>query len=463
MKNNILGILVIALSLFFSACNEEFSDDALAVESEDAIEYGANIVALSDNINSGDYIVSYDGLAQVVIENEFHYVTQFVLTSKDDGTELRAFCANINYPCYDGATYQSVDFGDYFQNGEEQKIMAALTYIENNYADLETTNWEGYLQLVQCIIWRIIHDYEDFSVNNIDAKIIQEVIDYIYNDIDNITNDYNTGVTMEGAGIAVENDGFVNYGPFNVSLNALLSDVVFDLAFDNEETSAIFVDETGEEITQTVIGAPFFVQINNDVFGEFNFTATASLTESFVVVNDFILFNDIRNNENNRYQPLFHPIKSSEVETYFYSCSSGFTLEAPEEPEPEPEPEPDADIITVSNLSWNNGNISDKDGANGAGINSFTADGITFKNNRNYLTPANFDANIAKTPDKNDKTEIYTVTERTVTMSGQYVKVYDVKIAFYKDGEWKVYGGTISVNNPGGNDNVQKFEFERIF
>jgi hypothetical protein len=61
----------------------------------------------------------------------------------------------------------------------------------------------------------------------------------------------------------------------------------------------------------------------------------------------------------------------------------------------------------LSALNWNNGN--------GAGINSFDVNGVTLRHNRNYLTPANFDSAVAKTPDKNDNPAIFTVIERTVT------------------------------------------------
>jgi hypothetical protein len=111
-------------------------------------------------------------------------------------------------------------------------------------------------------------------------------------------------------------------------------------------------------------------------------------------------------------------------------------------------------------LNWKNGSGN----GNGGGINSFTVDGITMKNNKNYVTPVNFDVMVNKTPVKNDETAIYTVTERTVTEnSGKYVKGYDIKVAFYKDGVWKGYGGEITVDNPGGNNKNQTVDLLRIF
>jgi len=121
------------------------------------------------------------------------------------------------------------------------------------------------------------------------------------------------------------------------------------------------------------------------------------------------------------------------------------------------------ETIWINGLNWNNGNTSDKDGANGAGIISFSVDGIILKNNKNYVTPVNFDKVITKAPAKNEEPAIYTVTERTVTNNGKYEKVYDVKVALYKDNVWKGYEGTITVDNPGGNDKNQKIELVRVF
>ncbi|MDR2017945.1 MAG: hypothetical protein LBQ00_03575 [Syntrophobacterales bacterium] len=117
-----------------------------------------------------------------------------------------------------------------------------------------------------------------------------------------------------------------------------------------------------------------------------------------------------------------------------------------------------AEKLEMTDLNWNNGNTSNKDGANGAGINSFSLDGIQFKNNKNYVTPENFEAAIAQATGSN----IFTVLERTVEQNGEYVKVYDVKVGLYTAGTLKVYGGTITVNNPGGNDKNQKIELVRV-
>ena len=130
----------------------------------------------------------------------------------------------------------------------------------------------------------------------------------------------------------------------------------------------------------------------------------------------------------------------------------------------------------MSDLSWNNGNTSGKDGANGAGLNQFSVNGTTFKNNKNYVTPAHFDAALNKAFDaKKDNPDIYTVTERatsqlgdkkadkyTAPITGKYTKIYYVQVAMYKNAAWIVYEGTITVDNPGGNDNKQKMDLIRV-
>ena len=452
MNIRVISYLV-ALALIFSACEKEI-ELAEAIATDDVNANGKDSsTGIRQNSLETEYIVSYSGLANVVINGQSEYVTQFLLTD-DDENVLYAFCADMNNPCYEGATYQLVSAGDYLKNGEEIKIMAALTYIANEYGWMETDNPEGYMLLIQCVLWRIIHDCEVDYVYNIDGEMIKEVIDYIYDNIDNLPQkDYNTVVIMEGEDTAAEDGDFVNYGPYNISENALLTDVYFDLKFEQGEDKAIFVDETGIEITRAKPGETFYISVPADAYGDFEFTATAIVTNDVWYVNDFQLFNDVREGEN-KYQPLFQPIKSAGTETYYYSCGGNFYVE-------QEEPDETIETITLSNLSWNNGNTSDKDGANGAGINSFDVNGITLKSNKNYVTPANFDAAVAKTPGKNDVAAIFTVTERTVTNNGKYEKVYEIKVAFYKDGEWIVYVGTITVDNPGGNDKNQNFELER--
>jgi len=443
-----------ALALIFSACDKDLihqEEKVVEVKEESSVN------AISPKNLEGEYIVYSDGLAAAIIDERLVYITRFKLIDDFENAEY-AYCADMNSPCYEGARYKSVSADGYFKNGEDKKIMAALTYMMNEYGRMETTNPYGYRQMIQSIIWRIIHGYEVTSVYNDEAEIITDVINHIYDNIDEITEDYNTSVTMTGENVAITDGIFVNYGPYHVSENVLLTDVVFELTFDVGGNSAKFVDKTGKKTTQVKPGEQFYVQVSNDVSGEFEFTATASATEELWYVDDFRFFIDIRDVDFPsiyQYQPLFQPLTNNDAQTYFYSCSSSFII-APIEPPIEPE----VDTITLTGLNWNNGNGN----GNGAGINQFTVNGITLKNNKNYVVPADFDTKVAKIPGKKDETALYTVSERTVTdFNGKYVKVYDIKVAFYEAGVWKGYGGTITVDNPGGNNNKQQVDLERIF
>ena len=473
MDKRILSFLV-TLALIFSACDKDMTFDEInaleeviatdevpekAIATDEIIETSEEsiVLLLTDFAKSSsetEYTVTYNGLAAIFINGTVQYVTQFILTD-DDGNTLYAYCADMSAPAYEGAKYKVVSASDYFNNGEEEKIMAALAYISNVYGWMETTNPDGYMQLIQAVIWRIIHGYEVSFVYNADGAMIRDVIEYIYNNVDDLPKDYSVSVTMEGADLAVEDGVFVNYGPYNVSKNAILTNVYFNLTFDLGGNSAKFVDKTGMEITRVKSGEAFYIRVPANDYGDFKFSAAATVTRNIWSVDDFKLFNDVR--EGN-YQPLFCPIETSVgAETNFYVCSGSFTKNKDEE-ECGCGNGGDEDItvetITLSALNWNNGN--------GAGINSFDVNGVTLKHNKNYTLPANFDAIIAKTPDKNDNTAIFTVTERTVTNNGKYEKVYDVRVALYEDGQWKVYGGTITVDNPGGNNKNQKIELERI-
>ncbi|MDR1171576.1 MAG: hypothetical protein LBL24_03890 [Bacteroidales bacterium] len=443
MKSKIFCSMI-ALVLVFSACDK---DRIQQEEDED----GANAVVRLGSQIEGEYTVYSDGLAKVIIEGDEKYITRFKLID-DYANTLYAYCADINAPCYEGSRYKSVPGDDYFTKGEDVKIMAAITYAMNEYGALEATNPYGYRQLLQCVIWRIIHDYEVTSVDNAEGEIIKDIIDHIYDHIDDMKNDYSTGITMEGTGAATRAGTFVNYGPYQVSENALLTDAGFDLTFDPDGNQAAFVDGQGLEIMQVKSGEPFYVQVPNDASGEYSFTATASTTKKLWYVNDFQFFIDVRDsNVPYMYQPLFRPITNSGEWTSFYTCSGNFTA-TPMEPE-----EPEKIMLTC--LIWNN-----RDCGGSRGIDRFTVDGITLKDSKNYVTPADFNARTAKTPGKKGITAIYTVTERTVKDAcGKRIKVYDIKVAFYKDGVWKGYGGTITVDGPGGNNKNQQVELIRIF
>ncbi len=443
MKRRIFCSLM-ALTLVFGACDKD------SVQQPEDENDAAEIVLLSEQAEpEGEYTVHSDGIVNVVIDGIVKPITRFKLTDDYQNT-LYAYCADMNAPCYEGARYKSVPGDDYFTKGEDVKIMAAITYAMNEYGTLETTNPYGYRQLLQCVIWRIIHNCEVTSVDNAEGAIIKDIVDHIYDNIDDMKDDYNTGITMEGTGAAAKAGAFVDYGPYRVSENALLPDVDFDLTIAPDGNGAVFVDEQGTEIARVKSGEPFYVRVPDDASGEFTFTATTTTTTKFWYVGDFQFFIDVRDsNVPYVYQPLFRPVTNTADRTHFSTCSGSFTA-TPTEPE----------TITLTCLSWNNGNC----GGNGGGINQFTVDGITLKNSKNYVAPDKFDAKVAKTPGKKDVTAVYTVTERAVKgANGKYTKEYDIKVALYRDGVWKVYAGTITVYNLGGNNKNQQIDLVRIF
>jgi len=445
MKSKILYSIV-TFALVVSACNKNLKESKIEDESE--------FHAIRQKDLGDEYTVFSDGIVAVIIDGRQEYVTQFKLIDDHGNTEY-AFCANMEAPCNEGARYKCVDAGDYFKNGAETKIMAALTYIMNEYRWMETANPNGYRQIMQCVIWMIIHGYEVTSVNNTEVEIIMDVINHIYDNIDEMTSHYNTGVTMQGVDASSRDGLFVNYGPYKVSENALLADVDFILTFDREFGPYVkFVNDLGMEITQVKPEEPFYVRVSDNIFGDVDFTATASVSKELWYVNDFRFYIDVREGD---YQQLFQPVMNPEAWIYFYSCDGKISI-IPTEVEGE-----DDDVsekITLTELNWNNGNGN----GNGGGINRFTVNGITLKNNKNYVTPVSFDFLATKVPGKNDETAIYTVLDRSVTeQNGDYGKVYDIKVAFYNDGVWKAYGGTITVDNQGGNNTNQKVELEKIF
>jgi len=124
----------------------------------------------------------------------------------------------------------------------------------------------------------------------------------------------------------------------------------------------------------------------------------------------------------------------------------------------------------ATGLNWNNGVAKpEKDGENGVGLNQFTLDGFTLKNNKNYLARTNFlnkfDGKVAAAPGKNDEKAFFTLIERTPLYPNQFngngkYKSYEVYVALYKTTAWKFYEGVITVDNPGGNNNKQKLVFK---
>jgi hypothetical protein len=113
-----------------------------------------------------------------------------------------------------------------------------------------------------------------------------------------------------------------------------------------------------------------------------------------------------------------------------------------------------APLVMLRDLNWNNGNISNRNGANGGGINAFSIEGVTLRNNRNYLTPDNFEEALINPA--NQPAAIYTVVERTVIEGEVYTKVHVVRVALMGEQGWRLFEGTITVDNPGGNNNRQQ-------
>ena len=436
MKNKI-SCCIVALALVFSGCSENLPDMA-EVEKGDEAGFFQQV---RFNNSECEYTVYYaDVPAYIVIGGKVAGVTRLKLVD-DYENSIYAYCANLNAYCYEEAEYKCASADDYFQNGEDTKIMAALSYIMNRYGEMETTNPTGFRQMIQGVIWSLIHGYTVTYVENTEGELIKDVVNYICDNIDDILNDYK-GISMKGVNTATENGLLMNYGPYKVSENAFLNDVDFQLTFIRNDVDAIFVNDSGEEITLVKIEEPFYLQVPNEVWGDIEFTATASNVEEIWYINDYKFLIDVREDD---YQQLFHPIMSLDSWDFFHSCSGSLSIASTE-----------TETIMLTELSWNNGN--------GGGINRFTVDGITLKNSKNYVTPANFDVLITKKPGKNDETAIYTVTERIVAKdNGTYLKEYGIKVALYIDGRWKGYSGVITVNNPGGNDANQQVELERIF
>jgi len=476
MKNRIFCSIV-ALAMVFSACSKDDFEDQVESNEDLTVANQEDDNAVSRTNLGDEYIVNPDGLAAAIVNDRYVYITRFILTDVH-GNERYAYCADMESPCYPGSTYISVSANGYFKDDAEIKIKAAFNYVMNHYGWMEASNPHGYRLIVQCIMWRIIHGYEVTLVGNAEAELIKEVIDYVYDNIDEITENHNAGIAIEGVDDATVDGRFVNYGPYMISENALLTDVYFNLS--NDAEGVIFISDTGTEITQVKPEEPFYLRVSHDFSGDISFTATASKTNELYYVNDFLFFIDVRDVDfpvSYQFQPLFQPIVSHEAWTDFYSYTYKFEITPteiepepkpkPDKPKPDPKPKPDKpkpdpkpETITLTGLSWNNGNGN----GNGAGINQFTVNGITLKNNKNHVTPANFEILIKRTPGRNDVTAIYTVTERTVSLSnGKYQKVYDIKVALYGNGSWKGYRGTITVDNPGGNNKNQQVVLERYF
>ena len=442
---------MIALLFIFSACDDELTVYSDPVE-DDTIEVKSEV----KNVPEGGYIMWTGNYERVIIDGEVLSITKFRLVNTVDPTDIQfAYCANRFIFCYEGSTYHPVSADAYFKSGEDTQIMAMLNYAINKYRWLEKDNPAGYDQLIQCIIWKAIHDGNFTSIEN-DAANILEMFHDVLDNFDKTVEEDETNIHLEGEGVSHQGTGYTDYGPFWVSDDGISENVDYTLTLVQDDNSAKFIMDD-EEITTVKSGEPFYVRVPEGVIGDFSITAGASILRYFLFVNDYTFYVDARDldedgefNGQPSFQPLFQPLIKIETDEYFYTCSSGFSVQNNEN---------ETETITVSCLIWNKG----KSYGCGVSINQFKVNGITLKNYKNYLTPAKFDFAISQAPKKYAPTAIYTFSEKIVKNNRIYEKIYQLKVALYENNSWKGYAGTIIVDIRGGTHAHQKIELERIF
>jgi hypothetical protein len=423
---------------------------------------GCFAILIHTTTAENQYTIRYGEVYNVRLDGRNEIITKYELYNDGGDYVSHAYCLDMNLPCYNGATYKTSSIEDYLQSNQAKQIQAALTYITNTYHWMETTDFAGYQQLTQTTIWRIYHNYEIETIDNLNEAEIKNIANYVYDNIDEILTDYTSNLTLQGTkGPGYATDNYVDYGPFNIK-SIILSEMRFNLAFAQNSAPATFVDASGNPITQVKPNEPFYIRTQIDVEGTVEFSTTAANPQAYQYIYNLNLLTELRDDINNlTYQPLIQPLSEplSNRNTETYTTHTSFTIEKATKTE-EIELRTETEKLTLSGLSWNNGNGN----GNGGEINQFTVNGVTLKNNKNYITPANFETTITKAPSKNGATAIYTVTEKTTTNSnGTYVKVYDIKVALYQDDAWKGYSGTISVDNPGGNNKNQQTDLTRTF
>ena len=317
MKRTVIGLVsvVLVLGVILAGCTDLTSPVGTPT-ARNGFELGHEFTYVG---NDGGQYVWIDGVE--------HYVVRFRLDD-GQGNVVYAYCVNMNVSTSVGVKYKVSSASEYFTNGEDVQIKAALTYIYNNYGDWPIAKLN---QLIQATLWRLVHGYNVTAINGDDGTILG-IINYICDNIENLTTDYSTSVTMEGTAIANPDAAFVNYGPYNVSENELLADVEFDLTFDNGGSFAVFVDEFGAEIDKVLPGELFYVRVAGDVSGYFKFTAKASVERELQYVSDYYFFEGVSADVQQLFQPLmqplFQPLFDTEIEVNFYSCSADFTIES---------------------------------------------------------------------------------------------------------------------------------------
>ena len=258
----------------------------------------------------------------------------FIKLVGDLGTVFYSYCADINLPCHQGYQYKIASANEYFRAEKADEIMAAVSYLRNKSGELETANPVQYGAILQSVIWCIIHDYNVTSDSN---PVVRDAVEYVLNNLDNLTDQWKNGVTIEGTGTASRAGDYILYGPYNISSYEILADCVFDLTFSSGGDNAVFVNPEGNEITKIKSGQRFYVKVPADASGEFKFISTVSADREFWFAGDYYLFINVEDIDRQPlYQPLFLPLFlplfDPEMEEYHYSGSAGFMIESQNPP-----------------------------------------------------------------------------------------------------------------------------------
>ena len=169
---------------------------------------------------------------------------------------------------------------------------------------------------MQTVAWRIIHSTVFLQINNTQGAFILNAVNYIYNNIDKITADYNAGVVITGDEI-FQNGRF---GPFKIAENILFNDIEFDLSGEHAE----FENQAGGKVNKVKPGEQFFVRGTDK---NFKFIVTASESQQVGYIDDHRFYIEINDDKPPySYQPLFQEIANPEPRTYFYTAHRYLTI-----------------------------------------------------------------------------------------------------------------------------------------
>jgi len=368
--------------------------------------------------------------------------------------DLTAYCGYMDLDTQQTHMYkqvQSLNFAPFYITPQkEEKIKAAITYIINQPG----YNPDAYSPLIQLTLWRIIHEEQFNSIGfNVTGNVNSDIVEkakWIYANIKTLIKEYDVSklyvsgleffvyanpktvvsVPPRKLGAAVVTN-FINAG-FHCNANGGNGRVWID-AYDKE-----YKDNKNEGLDGVLVD---LIPLEDNYWlldNQKDYKCPQCGSNVWVSYSNMSGVPDGKNIQFNHPPSIkeeFQPLIKFKVD----------------------------ERATLTNLNWNNGNTSDKDGANGAGIISFSVNGVTLKNNKNYVTPDKFAAEIQKTSNVTNP-DIYTVTLRNDNdnQKNPYVKVYDIKVAFFRNGAWQIYVGTITVDNPGGNDNKQIIDLKRV-